>query len=87
MAGGIDAHVGGDEDVVADGDVGSVEDDEVGVGKEVAADADVVAVVAIEGRDDASAFAHVHDAAYQAVALVRAVGRQEVVLMQQAARL
>ena len=87
MASSIDAYVRRNEYVVADGDVGSVEDDEVGVGKEVAADADVVAVVAIERRDDASAFAHVHDAAYQAVALVCAVGRQEVVLMQQAARL
>lgn len=49
MAGRIETAVGGDEHMVAEADLGLVQDDAIHVGIEVFADFDVVAVVAEEG--------------------------------------
>ena len=87
MSGGIDAHIGSDEYIVADADVRSVQNHQVGVCKEILSDVDVVTIVAVERRNDASSFAHVHNAAYQPVPFLATVGRQQIVFVQQTARL
>lgn len=48
MACGIDTDIGADKGVVADSDIGLVEDSEMEIGKEALAHADMFAVVAIE---------------------------------------
>ena len=50
MAGGVKAAVGTDHHMVAEGDLGAVEDDTVVVGIKVFAQVDVVAVIAPEAR-------------------------------------
>lgn len=50
MAGGIDADIRPDEDIVADCNWSLVEDDEIEVGKEPPADLDMLSVVTMEWR-------------------------------------
>lgn len=52
MAGRIDADIGADKTVVADGDAGFVEDGEIEVGKEALANAYLRTVVASKGLVD-----------------------------------
>ena len=59
MAGGVDTDIRADEAVVADGNIGFVEDGEVEIGKESLAHTDLFAIITAEGLvDDEVVVAH-----------------------------
>ena len=81
VAGGVDADVGTDEAVVADGDEGLVEDGKAKVGEEAFAHADVLAVVAVEGLVDEGVVVGLAEYALQeCVAFLQQGGTHMVVL-------
>lgn len=81
VAGGVDADVGADEAVVADGDEGLVEDGKAKVGEEAFAHADVLAVVAVEGLVDEGVVVGLAEYALQeCVAFLQQGGTHMVVL-------
>ena len=81
VAGGVDADVGADEAVVADGDEGFIEDGKAKVGEEAFAHADVLAVVAVEGLVDEGVVVGLAEYALQeCVAFLQQGGTHMVVL-------
>ena len=81
VTGRVDAHVGADEAVVANGHEGLVEDGEMEIGKKALAHLDVLAVVAIERLvDEGSAVGHLAQNPVEHLPSCLQLGRTNVIV-------